>query len=261
MALRAYRWAALALATLSVAACGTAAAGPAPVAPQRPVVRKPPTATAKPPAAAARPPMRITYPAHGGGRWAAAPAQPGGPPGGAGKLLRYRVAVESDIKGLTPAAFGQAVATTLSDPQGWTAGGRWRFERVNTVDAHDFTIYLSTPDTRDRLCGEGTDGYTSCRHGDDVVLNVARWVKGIPAYGSSLATYRQYMVNHEVGHRLGRGHELCPGEGEPAPVMQQQTLGLHGCLANAWPYPDGHNYTGRSGAYSDRQPPRDRGNP
>jgi hypothetical protein len=125
---------------------------------------------------------------------------------------------------------------------------------VGPASTYDFTVYLATPATRDTLCGDGVDGYTSCRNGNRVVLNVARWAHSVPDYGAPLSTYRQYLVNHEVGHRLGHGHELCPGSGRPAPVMQQQTLGLHGCVANPWPYPKGIKYAGRPGAYNDPLP-------
>ncbi|WP_305783970.1 DUF3152 domain-containing protein [Symbioplanes lichenis] len=202
---------------------------------------------------------RITYPADGSRRWLAAAGQTGPASGQGGTLLRYRVLVERDIKGLPAATFATAVAATLGADDGWTAGGQWRFKRVGPGQAYDFTLYLATPDTRDELCRDVPDGYTSCRSGDKVVLNVARWVEGVPSYGKNLASYRRYMVNHEVGHRLGHGHELCPGPGEPAPVMQQQTLGLHGCQPNDAPYVDGESYHGPSGAYPDGTPEREKG--
>jgi hypothetical protein len=104
------------------------------------------------------------------------------------------------------------------------------------------------------LCGDGYDRYTSCRNGNRVVINLARWARGVPHYGAPLDLYRTYAVNHEVGHLLGFGHQLCPAPGGPAPLMQQQTLGLHGCAANPWPYLDGRLYSGPAGVYRDPIP-------
>ena len=253
--------AAVALTVLT--ACGQPP--PTPWASPKPSTAAPPTAA---PAAsrAAAPPVQvkqtpaITYPARGHRRGRAAPASPR-PAGRSGNLLRYRVLVESDITGLHPASFGEAVTATLNDPSGWTGGGTLRLLRVGPGQPYDFTVYLATPRTRDGLCGSGPDAYTSCRKGDKVVLNVARWVKGVPGYGAPLPVYRQYMVNHEVGHRLGHGHERCPGRGQPAPVMQQQTLGLHGCTPNPWPYRGGERYSGAPGVYDDPVPKPDSGRP
>ena len=250
---------------LVLGACSPApASGPlagrhTPEAPESPPAAKAPPAKASRAKAPATAPTPITYPAHGSRVWDRAPSQRGPVAGHAGTLLRYRVLVERDIRGLSAASFADTVTATLADPRGWTAGGRWRLERVGPGDPYDITIYLATPDTRDRLCGDVADGYTSCRNGDRVVLNVARWVKGVPDYGAGLTTYRRYVVNHEVGHRLGHRHELCPGDGRPAPVMQQQTLGLHGCTANPWPYVQGERYRGAPGAYDVEIPARDTG--
>lgn len=160
----------------------------------------------------------------------------GGPVRGrAGTLRTYRVEVEEGA-GVPVREFAAAVDRTLRHPRGWMAGGHWRFQRVTSADA-DLTIRLATPDTVDRQCaaaGAHTDGYTSCRAGRYVLLNLDRWLEGVP-HITDLALYRAYLVNHEVGHGLGRGHESCPGRGRPAPVMLQQTLGLQGCTANPWP--------------------------
>ena len=247
--MRRVRWILAAVLALGVpAGCGT-------VPPGAP-------AHARVAATATRPvvtPVPVSYPARGHGRWQVAAAATGRTAGTAGPVLRYRVLVERDIRGVPVAGFADAVTRILGDPRGWTAGSALRLRRVGPGQRYDFTVFLATPRTRDRLCADGPDGYTSCRNGDRVVLNVARWVKGVPHYGAPLAVYRQYMVNHEVGHRLGHGHERCPGRGRPAPVMQQQTLGRHGCRAFAWPYPGGERYAGPPGAYPDPVPPPDRG--
>ncbi|SCF38384.1 Protein of unknown function (DUF3152) [Micromonospora viridifaciens] len=194
----------------------------------------------------------ITYPARGKGSFRTATTV-SGVAGRGGRLLRYRVAVEEGIAGVDVEPFARQVTAILADPRGWTGGGEWRLQRVGRDDPADFTVLLATPVTRGRLCADTSDHYTSCRNGDQVVINVARWVHGVPHF-PDLAQYRQYLINHEVGHRLGREHERCTRAGGPAPVMQQQTLGLHGCTPNAWPRVAGALHTGPRGQYDDPIP-------
>ena len=243
-----------------VAACGERQPVAAPAAgPVRTVIGD---ATAVPPPPAEPRPVTqnaevaITFPRTGSGQWMFTPGSDE-VAGRSGRLMRYRIALETDIDGVGPAAFAKDIRTILGDPRGWTAGGEWRLQQVGPDDDADFTIYLATPASRDMLCGGTPDGYTSCRNGSNVVLNVARWANAVPGYGAPLDVYRQYMVTHETGHRLGHGHELCPGPGQPAPVMEQQTLGLHGCVPNPWPFPDGRSYAGPSGEYDDPIPAGD----
>jgi hypothetical protein len=160
---------------------------------------------------------------------------------GTGPLERFVVEVEDGI-GVDGAAFAEAVETTLGDPRSWGNGGRMSFQRVGVAEAaadrYDFRVTLVSPGSMEKYCpGVGTGGYTSCRYGERAVINLARWETAVPDYQGDIATYRLYVVNHEVGHALGHGHEFCGGDGQLAPVMQQQTLGLDGCVKNAWPYP------------------------
>ena len=160
---------------------------------------------------------------------------------GSGPLQRFVVEVEDGI-GVDAAAFAAAVEATLSDPRSWGNGGRLSVQRVGVAEAaasqYDFKVSLVSPGSMETYCpGVGTGGYTSCRYGERAVINLARWATAVPHYDGDIETYRHYVVNHEVGHALGKGHVDCPGPGQPAPVMLQQTLRLDGCVKNAWPYP------------------------
>lgn len=157
---------------------------------------------------------------------------------GTGSLQRFIVEVEDGIN-VDGAGFAAAVEATLADPRSWGAGGEYSFQRVDGGD-YDFRVSLVSPLNVESFCpGVGTGGYTSCRYGERAVINLARWETAVPDYAGDVATYRLYVINHEVGHSLGNGHEPCPGPGELAPAMQQQTLGLDGCLKNPWPFPNG----------------------
>lgn len=87
-----------------------------------------------------------------------------------------------------------------------------------------------------RGCARGAAGRLSCREGDRVIINLTRWLEGTTDWDGSLADYRAMVINHEVGHALGHGHLGCPGPGQLAPVMMQQTKGLDGCVGNPWPF-------------------------
>ena len=152
-----------------------------------------------------------------------------------GRLYRYDVRVEKGLD-LDPDEVARALQTTLDDPRSWRSTGKARFSLVAAGEDADLHAYLVTPGTTDRLCAPLlTRGEVSCRAGDKVVLNAKRWVFGSEAFGPDVASYREYLANHEFGHALGHGHVGCPRSGRPAPVMLQQTKGLQGCTANPWP--------------------------
>jgi hypothetical protein len=162
-----------------------------------------------------------------------------GPMIGSGQLSTYTVEVEQGIP-VDPATLARAVEETLADRRGWTAAGDVALQRVGPDASPTFRVRLATPATTDAHCAPlDTHGEVSCRNGADVMLNLRRWLEGAAPSEMRLEDYRDYMISHEVGHALGHDHVDCPGPGQVAPVMVQQTLGLGGCLPNPWPFPDG----------------------
>ncbi|WP_393063665.1 DUF3152 domain-containing protein [Streptomyces sp. LN549] len=201
----------------------------------------PPTRSPAPSRSAAqragRPPR---VPASGPGTFAVARA---GASSGGGNA--YRVEVENG-SGVDPDEAAARIADVLAAPRGWAHGGARSFHQVAEGPA-GLVIRIATPATTDRICATGdmnTHGEVNCRLAEVVMVNLKRWQSGSPEFHGPLADYRALIINHEVGHWLGHGHETCPGRGRTAPAMMQQIYGLKGCVSNAWPYDAKGQYLG-----------------
>ncbi|MGY5116944.1 DUF3152 domain-containing protein [Streptomyces sp. 900105755] len=179
----------------------------------------------------------------GSGKFSAVPGSAEAP--GTGRKYTYRVDVEQGL-GLDGKLFAEAVQKTLNDERSWAHDGARTFARVS-AGKPDFVITLASPGTTAKWCAKSgldtTEDNVSCDSAstERVMINAYRWAQGSKTYGDKIHAYRQMLINHEVGHRLGYGHVTCDKDGELAPVMQQQTKfldhdGIH-CLANPWPYP------------------------
>jgi len=154
---------------------------------------------------------------------------------GAGAVRTVRIEVERGLA-VDPGLFALTVMTTLNDPRGWGGDGSVAFARTDG-DA-DLSVVLASPRLVDRLCAPlATAGKVSCGTNGRAVLNVRRWIEGATGWNGDKVAYRQYLVNHEVGHILGHQHEYCAGSGQLAPLMQQQSGSAGVCAPNAWPFP------------------------
>ncbi|OSC22738.1 hypothetical protein B8W69_25790 [Mycobacterium vulneris] len=183
---------------------------------------------------------------------------------GTAKVFRYTVEVEN---GIDPTMFGgddafaQMVDQTLGNPKGWTHNPQFAFIRIDNGKP-DFRISLVSPVTVREGCGYEFRLETSCynpvfgaNREARVFINEARWIRGAVPFEGDIGSYRQYVINHEVGHAIGYlHHEPCEQQGALAPVMMQQTFSTSNndaaqfdpdvvkadgktCRFNPWPYP------------------------
>ena len=177
--------------------------------------------------------LSLDVPTSARGELVVVPGQVAAP--GPGAVRTVRVEVEEGLP-VDPGVFASFVMTTLNDPRGWGAGGAMSFAR--TDGEAEIRVTLASPDLVDDLCAPlKTQGTTSCGRDGRATINDLRWVTGTAEFADNLLVYRQYVINHEVGHLLGHPHRTCPGAGELAPIMQQQTYGVAPCVPNGWPNP------------------------
>lgn len=207
----------------------------------------------------------------GAGTWHIVPGAEQQVGQGTARVFTYTVEVED---GLDTTSFGgddgfaQMVSQTLSNPKSWVHNPQFGFVRIDGAAGvePDFRVSLTSPLTIRGGCGYEIQLEASCYNpaytaaaGDvaqpRVLLNEARWVRGAVSFQGDVGSYRQYLINHEVGHAIGyQLHEPCPGNGDLAPIMMQQTFSTANndaarfdpgqipangltCRFNPWPYP------------------------
>ena len=182
---------------------------------------------------------------------------------GTAKVFTYTVEVEDGVDTTTfggDDGFARMVSETLANPKSWTHNPQFAFTRIDSGEP-DFRVSLSSPMTVREGCGYDIQLEASCynpAYADGqprVFINEARWVRGAVPFQGDVGSYRQYLINHEVGHAIGyQRHESCPENGELAPMMMQQTFSTTNndaarfdpetvkpdgktCRFNPWPYP------------------------
>lgn len=165
---------------------------------------------------------------------AVAPAKPDSATSSAKRTFRYSVESWGRVT-VDLADFRAKVLATLNSPQGWS---RANVSFAEAQSGGDFVLVISEAAELERRYSPGCSAEYSCRVGPYVIINQDRWLGATPSWnaaGGSLRDYQHMVINHEIGHWLGHGHQDCPAPGSPAPVMQQQSISLQGCKFNPWP--------------------------
>ena len=146
----------------------------------------------------------------------------------------------------TPRRSAVTTASPGWSPRRWPtrrAGRTIRSSRSPRIDAStpdvkpDFRVSLTSPMTVREGCGYEIPLESSCynpAYGPDaeprVFINEARWVRGAVPFQGDIGSYRQYLINHEVGHAIGySSHEPCDENGgagadhDAADVLHRRT--------------------------------------
>ncbi len=128
----------------------------------------------------------------------------------------------------------------LDDPRGWR-GQNYIFVDVDDITEADVIISKESSArmkrrfTAPELYGLSvTTRYTDGRPAE-IWIHADNWNKVPPDFVGSKRLYREYVIQHEMGHVLGYNHERPINISELCPVMYQQTKGTRGiCKSNPW---------------------------
>ena len=188
----------------------------------------------------------------------------GSPTAGAGDVRWVSVAVEDGVN-IDAAAFKAYVISTLNANRGWGTGHSVQF--VSTDGVADYRIVLASPYTAKVLCPDphvakpagsfmeaspsptpapsgsasptsgAVDSPWSCAQDGVIVISSYDWTAGFSVFATDYAGSRAYILNHHMGHLLGKEDVECTGELANVMVVQEVKV-PDGCKANPWPNPD-----------------------
>ena len=153
-------------------------------------------------------------------------------------------------------SFPKLVDSVLHNSKGWKRFG-YTFKRVTSGTSPSgtsapgtalevFKIILSPPsymETKLPLHFVHEQLSVADRNSNTIYVNSDRWTGAIPnKSGLRLKGYQTYIINHEVGHLLGKDHPGLKKQNQwrlkgysKAPIMIQQTLGIGAFRRNKWP--------------------------
>lgn len=184
----------------------------------------------------------------------------GSPVEGDGDVRWVSVAVEDGVEA-DAAAFKAYVIETLNANRGWGTGHAVQY--VPTTGVADYRIVLASPYTAAVLCPDrhltravasvteasatpspaasevpdvAVDTPWSCDQDGVIVISSYDWTAGFPAYSNDYPGARTYLLNHSIGHLLGKDDVECAGGLAGIMVVQEESL-PEGCEVNPWPNP------------------------
>jgi hypothetical protein len=158
------------------------------------------------------------------------------------KIVVMSPVVSYRLDGFTEAE-GKFIERVLGDPRGWKRLG-YRFRRYKVGPRSGELGFVATKTEPSELKRRFKDipklsnlSVTDMRASPrQIYFHAGNWKSPPSAYGGSRHKYRQYLVNHEVGHVLDRGHVKPGGAGAACPLMYQQSKGTRGvCTPYSWP--------------------------
>lgn len=195
----------------------------------------------------------LDFPYRGEGTFSPVPAQPATTPD-AGVVQYVRIDVEDGLQ-MINGTLSVFVMSALNDPQGWGKEGPTTY--VQTEGAPDIRVIFASPVTAAALCPtphepaslapvetsspspdaspSPTPTAIQCADHGAIVVSVYDWIQGLGPFAADRNGARAYLLNHGLGHVLGKADDRCK-KGVAAVMVDQRELPAK-CKPNPWPFP------------------------